>query len=136
MRVLIIEPHATGHHVSYLRWLVQACRRKQFRVVIATTTTALLHPSFSGIVAEFEDTEFHLIKDFNKRHGVASGSLQLARREFAYWKAFKKTVEEVCILSPIDQIILPYIDYCFHALALFGSPFNGIPWCAISMRLA
>jgi glycosyltransferase involved in cell wall biosynthesis len=104
--------------------------------VVATTHAALLHPSLSGIGAEFKDVEFHFIAHVNERYGITSGPLQLARRELAYWRSFKKAVREVCIRYPVDRIILPYVDYCFHSLALFGAPFGGIPWCAISMRLA
>jgi hypothetical protein len=34
------------------------------------------------------------------------------------------------------MVLLPYLDYCFHAFALAGAPFGGIPWAAISMSLA
>jgi glycosyltransferase involved in cell wall biosynthesis len=40
------------------------------------------------------------------------------------------------MVTPLDLILLPYVDYCFYALALLGTPFRGIPWCGISMRLS
>jgi glycosyltransferase involved in cell wall biosynthesis len=35
----------------------------------------------------------------------------------------------------VDMVIIPYLDYCFHAMALTGSPFGDTPWAAITMRL-
>jgi len=135
MRVLILEPHASGHHASYLRWLVEAAVRKQWNVVIATTAAALDHPSLTTIAADFADVRTHLIDAFPNFDGVIARPSRLIRRELAYWKAFKRTVAEVRRRASIDAAILPYVDYCFYALAMLGPPFQDLPWCGISMRL-
>lgn len=36
----------------------------------------------------------------------------------------------------IDFVLLPYLDYCTHALAVAGSPFGATPWGGIIMRAA
>lgn len=137
MRILILEPHATGHHASYLRWLVQAMHQKGWSVVIATTEEALVHPELSAITAKFDNILVHTMRESPELSGVAANSRQLIRREFAYWRNFKRAVRDVrADGTPIDLIIVPYIDYCFYALALLGAPFLDIPWCGISMRLS
>jgi glycosyltransferase involved in cell wall biosynthesis len=136
MRVLILEPHASGHHASYLRWLVQAARRIDWQVVIATTEGAISHAALATIASEFGDVEIHLIREFAITIGMGARSLALIRRQLNYWRMFKRAVCEVQASSPVDFIILPYVDYCFFALAILGAPFKGTPWCGISMRLA
>jgi glycosyltransferase involved in cell wall biosynthesis len=136
VRALILEPHASGHHANYLRWLVQAADRKQWSVVIATNAAALAHPSVGGLSSEYGNVQFHLMGAFNRADRASARSALLIRREFAYWQSFRKAANEVRAKMSVDVVILPYIDYCFYALAILGSPFKDLPWCAISMRLA
>jgi glycosyltransferase involved in cell wall biosynthesis len=136
VRVLIIEPHASGHHATYLCWLVQAARRQHWSVVIASTPATLSHPSLSTISAECKDVRVHPIENSPSATEATGDLFSLLRKEFAYWRVFKRTVDKVCSIMPVDAIILPYVDYCFYALAALGSPSNGLPWCGISMRLA
>jgi glycosyltransferase involved in cell wall biosynthesis len=135
MRVLIVEPHASGHHASYLRWLALTAIRHRWSVVIAATARALAHPLLNSIVADFRDVITHEIEDCPGMDAATARSAQLLFREFAYWKTFKRTATEVRAKMSIDAAILPYVDYCFHALAILGSPFQELPWCGISMRL-
>lgn len=135
MRILIVEPHATGHHASYLRWLVQAVVGQQWSVVIATTSAALAHPSLATIVADYAGVHTYITECVPGITEHTVRYFQLLRREIAYWRIFKRAVIEVRTKAPIDAVILPYVDYCFYALAILGSPFQELPWCGISMRL-
>jgi glycosyltransferase involved in cell wall biosynthesis len=136
VRILIVEPHASGHHASYLRWLVQAAVRRRWGVVIATTSAALTHPSLTKINSDYSDVQIHVIEDFGGVVEQTVRQLRLLRREVRYWKLFKRATTEVRTMVSIDAVILPYVDYCFYALATLGSPFLDLPWCGISMRLA
>lgn len=135
MRVLLIEPHASGHHASYLRWLVQAANRKGWGVVIATTPLSLAHPLLASITVEFEDVQVHPMCDASLGRAGSVGMLSQIYREYSYWRAFKKVTDEAFKTMPFDSVILPYVDYCFYALAVLGAPFRRLPWCGISMRL-
>jgi len=33
-----------------------------------------------------------------------------------------------------DVVFIPYLDYCVHLVALFGSPFGSVPWSGIVIR--
>ena len=134
MRILIVEPHADGHHASYLRWLVQAAVQYRWSVTIATTLEALAHTSLAGIADDFHDVQTYVMKDI-PRPDRSLSRIGLIQREFAYWKAFKRAAAEVRDTTSVDAAILPYVDYCFHALAILGSPFRELPWSGISMRL-
>jgi glycosyltransferase involved in cell wall biosynthesis len=135
MRVLIIEPDASGHHATYLRWLVQAADQRRWSSVIACNRSTLSHPSLSTITCEFNGVHIHLIGS-DATDGAPTGSLRLILREFGYWRLFKRIVDEVSTTTLIDAVILPYIDYCFYAIAVLGSPIRSLPWSAISMRLS
>ncbi len=136
MRVLILEPHLTGHHASYLRWLVQAADKKKWSVVIATTADALPHPALSAITVEFSNVVVHPMQVSPEFLRTVGRSSQLIRRELGYWRMFKRTVQDLRARSAFDLVIVPYVDYCFYALAILGAPFGEIPWCGISMRLS
>jgi glycosyltransferase involved in cell wall biosynthesis len=135
MRLLIVEPHDSGHHAHYVRWLVQAAVRKRWNVVIATTSAALSHPLLKTIAADFAGVDTHLIEGFPAIDGPESRALRLLRREFSYWRIFRALAAEMRARSAIDAAVLPYVDYCFHVLSILGSPFGALPWCGISMRL-
>jgi glycosyltransferase involved in cell wall biosynthesis len=135
MRILIVEPYASGHHASYLRWLAQAADARGWSVVVATTRAALSHPSLANLEADFQHIRIHVMADLPVDDVRAVRADQLLRREFIYWKAFKRTTADVHREMPIDGVVLPYVDYFFYPLAIIGSPFGDLPWCGISMRL-
>lgn len=135
MRILIIEPHASGHHANYLAWLARACRARKWRVVIATTPLAMTHPLIASMKSDRDSgIEFHAMQDV--RTVARPTNLGLLRREFEYWRLIRAAVRGAGAVTGIDAIILPYLDYCYHAMAILGTPFAGRSWCAISMRLS
>jgi glycosyltransferase involved in cell wall biosynthesis len=134
MRVLIIEPYVDGHRASYLLWLVQAARSRQWDVTIAMAKTALDHPALKSMATELEQATIHIVDDSKIARGGGFGRWVLVRRELAYWRMLKKTLAEARAATPVDAVILPYVDYCLYALGVLGDPFKGISWCGISMR--
>jgi glycosyltransferase involved in cell wall biosynthesis len=134
LRILIVEPHASGHHAHYLRWLTRAAVGRGWKVVIATSAAALSHPLLKTIAADATGVETRVM-DFPPIDGPQAGTLQLIRREFIYWRLFHAVTRDLRAAGPIDAAVLPYVDYCFFALAILGSPFEDLPWCGISMRL-
>jgi glycosyltransferase involved in cell wall biosynthesis len=135
MRLLILEPHATGHHASYVRWLLRAVEKRKWSMVLATTAEAMRHPAMNSIPADYNNVVIHYMKDPGNLGGGPSRILNLIKGEWKYWKLFNVTVKDICGKMRIDGIVLPYLDYCFYALAIRGSAFEGISWCGISMRL-
>jgi glycosyltransferase involved in cell wall biosynthesis len=133
VRILIAEPHTSGHHASYLRWLAQAVRSAGCQVTIATSAAAVEDPALVDL-SNCHGIGIREIPGFDQHEPHGFGPLSIIAREFAYWKSFRRAVAELRETPP-DAVILPYIDYCFHAVAAFGSPFQNLPWCAISMRL-
>jgi len=136
MRVLIIEPHASGHHANYLCWLMRAAHQRHYNVVIATTRAVLCHPAVAALLSQFDDADIHVIDDPPSDDGTSWRWLRLVRKEYVYWKMLKTAAEDVRAKLSVDAVALPYVDYCFYALAVLGSPFRDLAWCGISMRLS
>jgi glycosyltransferase involved in cell wall biosynthesis len=90
----------------------------------------------AALASGIGDVHIHAIEDWVDNETPGSSSWRLIRREFRYWRAFRRAADEVRSKMPIDAVILPYVDYCFYALSILGSPFRGLPWSGISMRLS
>lgn len=135
MKLLIVEPHSIGHHASYLHWLLLSARRKGWSAVVATTDGALKHSVFASIESNFPDASVISMGKWAGKPNAGMGYIDLSRRELAYWRLFELVGKQVLASGQIDAVILPYVDYCFHAIAILGSPFHEIPWSGISMRL-
>lgn len=136
MRVLIIEPHASGHHASYLYWLARACDRRNWSVTIAASRSALVHPLLVSLKSvQAAGLEFQVMEELSVPDAT-SGRLRLLWREFAYWRAFNWALRDAEAMAAVDAVILPYLDYCHHVFGMLGTPFRGRSWCAISMRLS
>jgi len=54
--LLIIEPHMSGHHGVYLRWIVRAALERNCRISIGTFEDSLTHPLFKKVLDEFRDS--------------------------------------------------------------------------------
>jgi glycosyltransferase involved in cell wall biosynthesis len=135
--VLIIEPHMSGHHGVYLRWIVRGALERDFRVLIGTFEDSLTNPLFKIILQEFQDV-LEIITlptpaiDYMK--DTSTGGL--LRRELVYRKMFRKFYNKALRSFQLDRVFIPYLDYCTYAIAILGSPFGHTPWAGIVMRSA
>ena len=59
---------------------------------------------------------------------------QLVERERRYYALFRDYVRAATEKGDIERVVVPYVDYCAHGIALRGSPFGSIPWIGISIR--
>ena len=135
MNVLILEPYIDGHHANYLKWLLREIRRRKWRAILATTRQTLSDLRFKEICAEADDIRICELTISDSPIFASHRYVKMVHREWTFWRAFQKAVARVAAVEEIGAIILPYLEYCFYAIAFFGAPFSDIPWCAISMRL-
>src|SRR5262245_46658079 len=126
MRILIVEPEAEGHHGTYLRWLVAGILARGWDYTIATTRTAAERPLIAPLIRKPE----HLAVIATRGDGPTSTRrLALLRQEARAWRSFRDTARAASRRVALDAVLMPYVDYCFHMLALRGSPFGQLPWC-------
>ena len=139
INVLVFEPHATGHHGPYLEWMVKGLLSNKFRLTIITSTESMNHPSVEEIerlAISDKKGNLNLISYKNPLTfiGNSNGVGALFKREFFYWKMFRKWFHENADNIKPNVVFLPYLDYCLYAIGLLGSPFNKCPWVGLAMR--
>lgn len=133
-RVLIVEPHASGHHATYLRWVVEGVIARGWTAVVATTAEALEHPQLQNLACARGGVELRTI-DFSVPVSANIGRLDIVRQELAHWWAIRRVVRAEVARGTVSAVVLPYVDYCFFACCALGVPDPRVPWHMISMRL-
>lgn len=139
MKVLILEPHANGHHGPYLQWMATGLIERGFDLTIVTLPDSLSHPSMEAMDgAAGEDGQGRLrviAPEFSGFFSMKKGaSARLMVREIGYWRLFKQWYKAHAETVQPDVVFLPYLDYCLYAIGLLGSPFGECPWVGLAMR--
>ncbi len=139
VKVLVFEPHATGHHGPYLEWMVSGLVERGFTVDVVTLPETAVHPSFQALariaksgVANPPRIIYCSPAGFSLSR--TDGSAGLIMRELRYWRLFDAWHRAVADILRPDVIFLPYLDYCLYAIGLLGSPFGKCPWIGLAMR--
>lgn len=139
-KILVFEPHANGHHGPYLQWMARGLVERGFRVTVVTLPESLAHPSMQMLEDASHangQTNLRIIGADNSPFQIArqgGGAAGLAAREFAHWRFFRAWYKAHAETMRPDVVFLPYLDYCLHAIGLFGSPFGSCPWAGLAMR--
>jgi len=138
-RVLILEPHADGHHGPYLEWMVNGLANRGFEVTVVTLPDSLEHPSIKKLTAVTESACLVpprvITLPVTSLHGEnQEGTRSHVMREFRYWRLFKDWYEDQRNINRPSVVFLPYVDYCLYAIGLLGSPFGKCPWVGLAMR--
>ncbi|WP_109482402.1 glycosyltransferase [Paraburkholderia sp. C35] len=129
--VVIIEPNFTGHRWRYVEWIAQACLEAGYPVLVVTESSNEDHRLAREIMsARREDLQIAFVDTESKRD-----SRGLKRISYARFHAyFKRAYDAVKHAERVRLVVVPYVDYFFHALPLLGTPFGRTPWIAITMR--
>jgi glycosyltransferase involved in cell wall biosynthesis len=135
-RVLIVEPHTRGHHGPYLQWMAEGLVERGFKITLRTLPESMNHPSLQYIADSFPESVDIISSDFKDHvNRYTGGTTYLAKREFAYWRLFRKWYRQDRVTGKgADFVFLPYLDHCLYAIGLLGSPFGKTPWIGIAMR--
>lgn len=131
--ILILEPHGSGHHAIYVERIAEGCVAAGKRVLLGTTKDFVSTHVKQGWGRWIRPEDIFAMDWRVAADGV--GLSQLFLREWRYWNfcrsIYEKVVERVCV----DEVFLPYLDYCSNVMGLIGSPFAGVPVYGISMRV-
>ena len=133
MEILILEPHAHGHHGPYLEWMATGLAERGFGITIATIPESMEHPSFRALAESNEKMRIAPVSG-SPNETSARGGLDSIVREFTYWRFFRKCYKHISADSRPDVVFVPYLDYCLYAIGLLGSPFVNCPWVGLAMR--
>ena len=131
-RIFIYEPHATGHHVGFLRILVAAFRAdRTWEITISTSEDALRHPAFKGFAEKF-GTEVELAVEGTRDPSLAGRMLgSFYGQQFDNFMSLRRQFAALHRRTPFDFALVPYLEAVgLHNLALWPC-FGQVPWAVI-----
>lgn len=133
VRILVIEPHFSGHRGAYVERIVQSGRMRGHDIHLATLKSSLQHAK-AGDIRKRLESDAHLwvlpSSETSSIFGVRTAFLAQVSmlRDFANW------YKVIATQLGVDLVFVPYGDYCLHAAGLLGSPFGDTPWALLTMR--
>lgn len=134
MHILILEARLSGHHPVYLEKIAAGLINAGHHVTVAIAAQDADHPSISSLSKLFSTSVIVFLIDDTLLSGALSSRLGDAGREIAMHRLYSKIYRQVDNRSKVEHVLLPYLDYCLHAIALLGTPFGTTPWSGICMR--
>lgn len=136
--VLLMEPNSDGHRGPYAAWMAKGLNKRGVRVTLVTQVKSSFDPCYREI-NNFQERdggegvrifplEAPLLEAFYHR-----GNRNLVVSQFLYWRLFREWHNTIATSVAADVIFIPYLDYCFYAIAMLGSPFGNYPWVGLPM---
>jgi len=134
-RAVILEPGATGHRPTYVRWIAKGFLASAIPVAVVGPSELLQHPDLAGLAAGNGATAARFVQIAAPETRAARNSrLALWHNERALRSWYGAAHRAASPQADTDLVIVPYLDNCFHAIAALGSPFAATEWCGITMR--
>ena len=140
MKVLVLEPHAHGHHGPYLSWMARGLAERGFEINVVTLPETAELPATRAKPGCARGNERISVRftgvpwSVRLPSGGADNVAGLVARELAYWRLLRAWYKAHAETVQPDVVFLPYLDYCLYAIGLLGSPFSGCPWVGLAMR--
>lgn len=134
MKLMIIEPHASGHHMAlYARWLVKVAVDRGWQLHLLTTKSAIEHPAFKCVLKECSNIEISFISEV---HRTISGNwIKLLIDQWKYYQSIKKGFHNIKHTVNPDLIYMINIDHFDKILAILGSPFGKYEFSGMMMNI-
>src|SRR5215831_6474449 len=128
MRIAIIEPFSAGHRASYVRWLTLAFLNADMNVTIVGGAELLKHPEVANLQMRATPSQPSRCVQIEVTVPPAAtkrrGRFAMLRSEFRMRNWFESAYLSAVPVPRNDVVFVPYLDYCFHAIAMLGSPFR------------
>lgn len=132
-KILLIEPELTGHHENYLYNIVLALQASACKLYVATNSCDEAF-NLEARLSNFENVRFIKFREFNF-YGLSSASkFGSAFDKLRLYFTIVRIFRSIHAKHEIDFVFMPYGDSVLHLCSIFGSPFDKIPWFALSMR--
>ncbi len=132
-RLVIVDPHVSGHHSAYIRRIVEGAVARGMQCLVITSDDPAENPEFSKFKNLAGARLEWVVERLQLPDSSSTASLSLLYRQFVFWRYFRRATKR--LLNPAsDHVLVPYLDDCSYAISLLGSPFGSTPWAGISMR--
>jgi len=135
MYVLIVEPDASGHHMSpYVQFMVRGAVRRGWKIRLLTTRTSSEHPALKIVENEVEGKlAISFMPEIPRFNGTSIMSLFLY--QIKYYRAMARGFRALPADETPDLVYVMFIDAVDKALAVFGSPFGTVPFSGMFIAI-
>lgn len=135
MRLLVVEPQASGHHLAlYTRHVIRAAVKRGWDVSLMTTEVALAHPAMDLLQSEVDRRlRVHLMQEV-----PVSGELRIwaqIKRQMDYYYSMQEAYRRVRKEMGADIIYVINLDLIDKVVGLLGSPFDETPFAGMLMSI-
>jgi len=133
MKLLIVEPEASGHRMSlYVRLLVRACVARRWAVHLLTTRRAIEHSGFA-LVQEEAGAHLRILLMEDVRVSEQTHAAALVANQIRYYGAIDRAFKRFTADELPDLVYMMHLDYFDKVLAIRGSPFGAVPFAGMLM---
>ncbi len=135
-RVLIFEPHASGHRAIYVKYLLESMSRLGgIHASWVVNHVDRHHPQVVALEVQFQMIlQIISVEIPAARENFLSYVHPQLEKQFRYMRIIDGLIT-TGETAPYAFVLIPFIDdYCLAPLAAFRAPFAGLPWGGIIIR--
>jgi glycosyltransferase involved in cell wall biosynthesis len=132
MRLTIVEPEASGHHmILYLRCISQEAMRRGWQLHLVTTERATKHPAYQIVRTECGDALQTSIMPHVEFPVANPSPLNLLRFQRQQFRALADAYQGVIMPQRPDVIYVIHLDHFDKMLSVLGTPFGRTPFAGM-----
>lgn len=137
MKLLIVEPEASGHRMAlYARLFVREAVKNRWRVQFITTLKATKHPAFSLVEDEAKgELEVFFMREVNRSAKYNPSLMSRLRQEVSYYKSISEAFHKLKDDQIPDIIYMSSMDNIDKILSIMGSPFGSVNFTGMLMSV-
>ena len=130
MKVLIIEPFSSGHHMAmHLKTIIRRLSALDCKLALLSTHSAVKDKSYLLVKEEMsKKIDHYFLPEFKS---IKNTQIDLLLRQIKIWFILKKKISKIIKFNKPDIILIPTFDWIIHAMAMLGSPFGNILFTGI-----
>ncbi len=135
MKLLVVEPYATGHHMAlHVRLIARAAHARGWHLQLLTTATATSHPSFQLVRDEVgPGLEVFLMPEVERV--TSTTAVSLIRAQFNCYQSISRGFRQIPEEASADHTYMTNIDSCDKVMSVLGSPFGTAPYSGMMMSV-
>ncbi len=101
---------------------------------VATFKESLTHSTVQAILSTQDKNISFITSDPHKYDTSERNLLKMIHKMIKFRSIFQDLYTRAIQNDQVDFVMVPYLDYCTYAFAIFGSPFARTPWAGLVMR--
>ena len=132
MKILIVEPNGSGHHLAlYVRHVVHKLVEEKCVISLLTTRSATAHSSFKLLEKYKDKINLHYLPELPLINGVSA--FKLFMNQIKSWFVLQQEFKKINAKTYFDVVYISTVDWVIKATEVLGSPFYQVPFVALYM---